>query len=64
MRSRTAFIIRDALRRNAVEANVPEIGNPIWVASFDDLVTMKEEAGRDQDRIDITALRMAHGLEE
>jgi hypothetical protein len=54
----------DALRRNAVEANVPEVGHPIWVAGFDDLVTMKEEAGRDQDRIDITALRMARGLEE
>jgi hypothetical protein len=30
----------------------------------DDLVTMKEEAGRPQDLIDIRALMMAEGLEE
>lgn len=52
------------LRAAAAEQDVPEIGFRLIVAGFDDLVTMKEEAGRDQDLIDITALRMAHGLEE
>ena len=52
------------LRAAAVEQDVPEIGFRLIVAGFDDLVTMKEEAGRDQDLIDVTALRMARGLEE
>ena len=34
------------------------------IAGRDDLVTMKTAAGRPQDLIDITALRMAEGLEE
>jgi hypothetical protein len=52
------------LRANAESVVEETIGHPIWIAGFDDLITMKEEAGRDQDRIDITALRMARGLEE
>jgi hypothetical protein len=52
------------LRANAERVDEPSIGHPIWVASVDDLISMKEAAGRDIDRIDITALRMAHGLEE
>jgi hypothetical protein len=54
----------DELRSNAAELAVPEIGHPIWIAGLDDLISMKEAAGRDLDLIDITALRMAHGLEE
>lgn len=54
----------DQLRAGAVEQEVPSIGHTILVAGYDDLVTMKEEAGRDQDQIDLTALRMARGLEE
>jgi hypothetical protein len=54
----------DALRANAQRVDEPSIGHPIWVAGRDDLVSMKEAAGRDIDRIDITALRMAQGLEE
>jgi predicted nucleotidyltransferase len=54
----------DELRANAVEAHVDEIGAAILVAGVDDLIAMKEFAGRDQDRIDIAALRMARGLEE
>jgi hypothetical protein len=54
----------DELRANAVEAEVEEVGAAILVAGLEDLITMKETAGRDQDRLDVTALRMAHGLEE
>lgn len=52
------------LRGNAVAEDVEEAGGTILVAGLDDLIMMKEVAGRDQDLIDITALRMAHGLEE
>jgi hypothetical protein len=54
----------DELRARAVMDELPEIGRPIWIAGRDDLVTMKEEAGRPQDLIDIRALMMAEGLEE
>ncbi len=54
----------DELRANAVEVHVEEIGAAILVAGLHDVIAMKEAAGRDQDRIDIAALRMAHGLEE
>lgn len=54
----------EELRAGAVREEMPEIGYPIWIAGLDDLITMKQEAGRDLDLIDITALRMAHGLEE
>ena len=52
------------LRARAVMDEPPELGQPIWIAGRDDLVTMKEEAGRPQDLIDVRALRMAEGLEE
>ena len=54
----------EELRANAVEEYVDEIGATLLVAGLEDLIAMKEVAGRDQDRVDITALRMAHGLEE
>jgi hypothetical protein len=54
----------DELRAGAVEETPEEVGYTVAFAGFDDLITMKQEAGRDQDRIDITSLRMAHGLEE
>jgi hypothetical protein len=54
----------DELRAGAVEETPAEVGYTVAFAGFDDLITMKQEAGRDQDRIDITSLRMAHGLEE
>jgi hypothetical protein len=54
----------DDLRAHAVEAALPELGRPIWIAGRDDLVTMKQEAGRPQDLIDVQALQMAEGLEE
>ncbi|HEY3181635.1 MAG TPA: hypothetical protein VGJ77_02275 [Gaiellaceae bacterium] len=54
----------DELRAGAVVDAPPEVGHTVSFAGFDDLLTMKREAGRDQDRIDITSLRMAHGLEE
>jgi hypothetical protein len=54
----------DELRANAVEVEVEELGGAIFVAGLEDLIAMKETAGRDQDRLDVTALRMAHGLEE
>lgn len=52
------------LRANAVEEDVEEVGGRLVVAGLDDLLAMKELAGRDQDLIDITRLRMAHGLDE
>jgi hypothetical protein len=54
----------DALRANAETIIEPSIGYPVWVAGVDDLIAMKEAADRDLDRIDVTALRMAHGLEQ
>jgi hypothetical protein len=54
----------EELRAGAVEDTPPEVGHAVAFAGFEDLITMKQEAGRDQDRIDITSLRMAHGLEE
>jgi len=54
----------DELRANAASDEVPEVGGAVWFAGLDDLLAMKREAGRPQDLIDITALRMAHGLEE
>jgi hypothetical protein len=54
----------DELRENAERVDEPAVGQPIWVAGRDDLISMKEAAGRDIDRIDITALRMAQGLED
>ncbi len=53
-----------AARRTPCASEVPEIGGTVWFAGLDDLIEMKREAGRDQDLMDITALRMAHGLEE
>jgi hypothetical protein len=52
------------LRAGAERVEEPSVGHPIWLAGIDDLISMKEAAGRDIDRIDITALRMAQGLEE
>lgn len=54
----------DELRKSAERVDLEEIGHPIWVASIDHLMAMKEHAGRDIDRIDLTAMRMAQGLEE
>jgi hypothetical protein len=54
----------DALRANAIDVRMDEIGAPVLVAGRDDLIAMKEAAGRDQDRIDVAALRSAHGLDE
>lgn len=53
----------EELRESADRVDLDEIGYPIWVASVEHLIGMKQRANRDQDRIDITALRMAHGLE-
>lgn len=54
----------EELRESAERVDLPPVGHPIWVASVEHLIGMKEHANRDQDRIDITALRMAHGLEQ
>ena len=53
----------EELRESADRVYLDEIGHPIRVASVEHLISMKQRANRDQDRIDITALRMAHGLE-
>lgn len=54
----------EELRARAIMDEPPEISGPVWIAGHDDLVTMKEEAGRPQDLIDVQSLRMAQGLEE
>ncbi|MCP9485381.1 MAG: nucleotidyltransferase [Gaiellaceae bacterium MAG52_C11] len=54
----------EELRAEAVGTDIPAIEATVWFAGFDDLIAMKQAAGRPQDLIDITALRMAHGLEE
>lgn len=54
----------EELRESADRVDLPQVGHPIWVASVEHLIGMKEHANRDQDRIDITALRMAHGMED
>lgn len=51
------------LRQSAVRVDLEEIGHPIWVASVEQLIAMKEHANRDVDRIDVTALRMILRLE-
>jgi hypothetical protein len=57
-------LLRVELRAGAERVEEPSVGHPIRVAGIDDLISMKEAAGRDIDRIDITALRMTQGLEE
>jgi hypothetical protein len=54
----------EELREEAERVDLTEVGYPIWVASLRHLIGMKQHANRDQDKIDITALRMAHSLEE
>ena len=54
----------DSLRDHAARVAVPELGGDLYVAGLEDLLAMKAAAGRDQDLIDITRLRMARGLEE
>jgi hypothetical protein len=54
----------EQLRANAVSVPLPGAEGEILFAGLDDLLAMKRAAGRDQDLMDITALRMAHGLEE
>jgi predicted nucleotidyltransferase len=45
----------ESLRERAERATIA--GVPVLVASVDDLLAMKEAAGRDQDRLDIAALQ-------
>jgi hypothetical protein len=50
------------LRENAVAAAVPGVEGEVLFAGLDDLITMKQAAGRDQDRIDIADLERARGV--
>lgn len=54
----------DELREAADSVHIDAVGAPILVASVEHLIGMKQRAGRDLDLIDVTALRMAHGLED
>lgn len=51
------------LREGAERVELEQVGQAFWIASTDDLIAMKEHAGRDIDRIDVTAMRMAQGSE-
>jgi hypothetical protein len=50
----------DALRRAAVEREVPGAGS-FWFSGLDDLIAMKVAAGRPQDELDVTSLLRARG---
>lgn len=49
----------ERLRAGAVPGRYPF--GTVWVAGYDDLIDLKTLAGRDQDLVDIRALREAHG---
>ena len=49
----------ERLRSGAVPGRYPF--GTVWVAGYDDLIDLKTLAGRDQDLIDIRALREANG---
>lgn len=49
-----------ALRGNALVVDIPGVG-AVPYAGLDDLLLMKEAAGRDQDLVDIRAIREARG---
>jgi len=49
------------LRAGALAVDAPGVTQAILCAGFDDLIAMKAAAGRDQDLIDIDALRRARG---
>ncbi len=51
----------ESLREGAVEASVPDVGHPVAFAGYEHVIAMKSAAGRDQDLIDIDALRRARG---
>lgn len=53
----------DDLIQSARSLILDTVPRPIHYAGLADLIAMKQEAGRPQDLIDITALRMANGLE-
>lgn len=54
----------EELRSAAETVEVEEVGAPLWVASADHLIGMKQRAGRDLDLVDVTALRRAMGEED
>lgn len=49
------------LRPAAVAMRVPGVSGPVLAAGYDHVIAMKTAAGRDQDLIDIDALRRARG---
>jgi hypothetical protein len=51
----------DELRAGAVEVSLPGVPAPLQFAGYEALIAMKSAAGRDQDLIDIAALRDARG---
>lgn len=52
----------DQLRARAIAIELPGVGE-LLVAGYDDLVAMKRAAGRPQDEMDLTRLRVARGEE-
>jgi hypothetical protein len=51
----------DELSAGAVEISMPEVPGPLRFAGYEALIAMKSAAGRDQDLLDIAALRGARG---
>jgi hypothetical protein len=52
-----------ALRADAGDVEIEQVGHTLWFASADHLFGMKEHAGRDEDLRDLAALRAARGEE-
>lgn len=52
------------LREKAQEVDLEEEGVSFLVVGRDDLIMLKRATGRDQDLIDVEALRLAEGLDQ
>jgi len=50
----------ESLRRRAESRDLPDVGR-VWFSSRDDLITMKQAAGRPEDLIDVERLNKAAG---
>lgn len=54
----------ERLKARALALRIPGVMGPVLAAGYDDVIAMKSAAGRDQDLMDIDALRRARGEHE